>query len=501
MSQARTSWSFQESSIERSFLWSLALTALPVISGFIISWVVARFAGPRVLGTVSWVMSFATAALIVAKFGLDLGASRLASEYGVHAPGRLRGLFVQALRYRVAITLAVSAVSLVFAPQVASWFGDPGLTNGVRIGALIILCTSIYEYDEGFLVGLNRHETVSRIRAVQLFTRVVLTVTFVFLGFGATVILGGYCAAWVVAIVIYGVLLNRSLPHGDADAQPAEARRLLALSATLAISAASVTIYSHMDRLMIGYFNGVEEVGQYSVARNIAEVSLFPVFAMVMMLRPALASRFTAEKMGESASIIGRSLRFTFASGVLFAAIFAALGVPLITFVYSDTYRLAGELMLLFTGVILFRSIGTVILPALVAAERTRTYAILTTVSAALNFGLNLILIPGYGARGAIVATIASYGVLLLAGLREVFVTYAMRVTGRAISLGARMILAGLLSSALIWRLINRLELTWESLLWAVLLAIIYVTLLFVFRVGRPGDIRSMVTNLRQSNG
>ena len=81
------------------------------------------------------------------------------------------------------------------------------------------------------------------------------------------------------------------------------------------------------------------------------------------------------------------------------------------------------------------------------------------------------------------------------------FVTYAMRVTGRAISLGARMILAGLLSTALIWRLINRLELHWESLLWAALLAIIYVTLLFLFRVGSPGDIRSMVTNLRQSNG
>lgn len=502
MSQARTGWSFQDTSLERSFLWSLALTALPVISGFIVSWVIARFAGPTVFGTVSWVMSLATAALIAAKFGLDLAASRLASEYGVASPGRLRQLFASALRYRLVFTLIVSGLALAFASQIATFFKDVTLTVPIRISALIIVCASVYEFDEAFLVGLNRHATVSRIRAFHLLSRIVFSCVLVFLGFGAVAILGGYCAAWLLAIAVYGVLLVRSLPQADPGVRGGfDRKRLLALSATLAVSSASVTIYSHVDRLMLGYFTGLEEVGQYSVARNIAEVSLFPAFAMIMMLRPALASRFAAGQVPESASIIRGSLRFTFVSGVLFAAIFVVLGVPLVTFVYSRSFWLAGELMLLFAGVVIFRSVGSVILPALVAADRTRAYAWLTTASAALNFGLNLVLIPAYGARGAIVATIISYGVLLVSGLREVFATYALRVTGRAISLGFRTVLAGTLSTGAIWWIINRLEPQWDSLLWALLLAVLYVVLLFAFRVGTPGDVRSMVNNLRQSNG
>jgi O-antigen/teichoic acid export membrane protein len=500
MSQATTSWAYRDNSLERSFLWSIALTALPVVSGFIISWVIARFSGPTVLGTVSWVMSFATAALIVAKFGLDLAASRLASEYGVSSPGKLRVLFTTALRYRIVFTLFVAALSFGFAPSIAVFFGDASLTNAVRIGALVILCASVYEFNEAFLIGLNRHDTVSRVRAFHLVSRIAFTSGIVLLGFGATWILGGYSAAWVLAIAAYAVLLVRGLPRQEVD-EALDTRRLLVLSATLAVSSASVTIYSHMDRLMIGYFTGVEAVGQYSVARNIAEVSLFPAFAMVMMLRPALASRHASGAGKEGASIIRGSLRFTFASGVLFAAVFATLGVPLVTFIYSDSFLLAGELMLLFTGVVVFRAVGSVILPALVAAERTRIYAWLTTISALVNFLLNLVLIPRFGARGAIIATILSYGVLLVAGLREVFLLYALRVTGRAISLGVRTILAGILSGTLIWWIINRFPPRWDALLWAALLAVLYVALLFAFRVGTPSELRSIVTNLRQPNG
>jgi O-antigen/teichoic acid export membrane protein len=502
MSQAQSSLSFQDSSLERSFVWSLGITVLPVLSGFIISWVIARWGGPRVIGTVSWVMSFATAALILGKFGLDVATSRLASEYGVKSPGRLRALFGTALRFRLLFTLSVAILSAVFAPHIASFFGDVSLTNGVRVGALIIVCASVYEFIEGFLIGLNRHATVYRVRAVHLISRVTFACVLVLAGLGATAILGGYCAAWFIAVAVYAALLTRSMPRSQSsESRDIDTRRLLVLSATLAISSASVTIYSHMDRLMLGYFTDVEQVGQYSVARNIAEVSLFPVFAMIMMLRPALAARFTSGRLSESAHIIRRSLRFSFVSGVLFAAIFAALGVPLVTVVFSDSFWLAGELMLFFVGVIVFRSLGSVILPALVAAERTRVYAYLTTISAVLNFGLNIVLIPRYGARGAIMATIISYGVLLIVGLRQVFVTYALKLTARAVSAGLRTILAGAMSAGVVWLIINRLQPRWESFMWAALIAALYTLLLFAFRVGTPGDVRAMVSNLRQSKG
>src|SRR5512139_746621 len=105
MNTQRTGWSYQDASLGQSFIWSLAITALPVITGFVVSWVIARWGGPTIIGSVSWVMSFATTLLIPAKFGLDLSASQLASEYGVKSPGRLRALLRTSMGMRLVFTV------------------------------------------------------------------------------------------------------------------------------------------------------------------------------------------------------------------------------------------------------------------------------------------------------------------------------------------------------------------------------------------------------------
>jgi len=444
-------------------------------------------------------MSYATAVLIIAKFGLDLAASRLASEYGVASPEKLRPLFLTGLGLRSVFTLSVAILSLVFAAPIAAFFHDPDLQNPIRIGALIVVCASLYEFNENFLVGLNRLAIVYRIRTLHLLTRVGLTLILVILGFGAVPILGGYCVAWLVAILVCSGLLLRYLPTGEGEATGVELGRLMALSATLALSAASVTIYSHMDRLMLGYFSGVEEVGQFAVARNITEVSLFPVFAMVMMLRPALASRFSTGQTEESAQIIRRSLRFSFLSGVLFAALFVALGRDLVVFVFSDVYQPAGRLMALFAGVIVLRSVGAIILPALIAAEQARLYAYLTLGSAILNFVLNAILIPRYASQGAIIATLISYGALLVVGMTTMLAKFRIAIDLSALSVALRTILAGVIASGVTWWLADHTKgPSWYSIGWAVLLTTMYLVLIYALRLGSFSNLSELFTNLRK---
>jgi O-antigen/teichoic acid export membrane protein len=502
MSTQKADWSFQESSLGHNFLWSLAITALPVAAGFVISWVIARWSGPTVIGTVSWVMSFATTLLIPAKFGLDLSASQLASEYGVKSPGRLRALLRTSMGLRLAFTLGVSVLTLVFAAPIARFFKDPGLTVPIRIGALIVFCTSLYEFQENFLIGLSRFQTVYKIRSIHLTLRVVFTCVLVALGAGAIGILSGYCVAWIIGIAVFWVLLFRFLPASDPSSGPGDhAKKLLRLSVALAVSSASVTLYSHMDRLILGYFSGVSEVGQYVVARNIAEVSLFPVFAAMMMLRPALAARYSTGEFSECAGIIQKTLRYTFVSGVWFCAVFVALGVPLVVFVFSETFRYSGQLLVLFVGVIAFRSVGAVILPALVAAGRTRLYAYLTMASAAIYFGLCVLLIPRFESRGAVVATILSYGVLMVIGLKEVFRIYRVSLGWRPLTLPIRTILAGVVASGVTWWCTERSPIKLNVVLGVVLVSGLYLSLILALRVGTFSDLRSLRSNLRKSKG
>ncbi|MCI0450776.1 MAG: flippase [Candidatus Latescibacteria bacterium] len=502
---SRSAWSFQHTPVGKSFAWSLALSLLPVIASFVVSWIIARFSGPLVWGAVSWAMAFATEVLIIAKLGVELGASRLASEYGVSKPGSLRTLLSTASNLRLLFTLPTSVATYVLAPQIAHWFHEDSLVWLVRVSAGIVFCASVYEFQEQFLVGLNRHATVSRVRAAMLSTRVVATGAVVALGLGAVAILIGYVAAWLVGIAAFSMLLRRYLPPaapGDRD-RAIMRRRLLAMSIPLAISSASVTVYSQVDKLVLGYFDNLEEVGQYSIARAVTEVSLFPAFALVTTLRPALASRFTRGDTAECARLIKTSLRLSLVSGVLFGSIFVAMSVPLLSLVYSDQYKYAGELMVMFAWVVVIRSLGAMVLPALLAAEKIRTYAWLTTAAAILNLALNLVLIPRMHSRGAIVATIVSYGLLLVFGLREVFGTFGVRVSPRAVGAGIRTLLAGVLVAALLWAVIRQLDSPLGG--WTVALAaahvLLYGLLVWAFRIMRPDEVRPMVGNLLKLKG
>jgi len=490
-------WGYLDTPVKMSLFWSLVLTILPVISAFVVSWLVARFAGPTVWGTVTWTMAFATTLLIVAKLGLELGTSRLASEYGVERMSGLRQLFKTGFEMRAVVTFVTAGAAFALAAQIAGWFGDATLMWPVRAGAVVVLSASAYEFQEQFLIGLNRHAIVSRVRALTLLSRVIVTVAILGMGLGAAAILFGYVGAWFVGIAVFTFLLRRSLPPSEGQEDRSALRsRLLAISIPLAVSSASVTIYSQMDKLMLGYFDNVEEVGQYAIARAVTDVSLFPAFALVMTLRPALAARFPKGALGECSALIRRSLRLSLAAGVMFASVLAVLAAPLFRFVYTEDFGYAGGLMAYFVWVIVLRSIGVLILPALIAAERTKTYAVLTTVSAALNFGLNLAFIPLWHARGAVLATIISYGFLMVFGLHKVFGIFGVRPGWRSVSLVARTVLAGVACSTVTWLMIDRTAVGdfahgWIALVLAAAQAVAYVGLAFVLGVVRRSDIAS----------
>jgi O-antigen/teichoic acid export membrane protein len=230
----------------------------------------------------------------------------------------------------------------------------------------------------------------------------------------------------------------------------------------------------------------------------VVEVALFPSFAFVMTLRPALASRWAKRELDACAGLLRDSLRLSLVSGVLFASIFAVWSVPLIRTVYGDAFSYAGRLMYVFSGVLVLRAVGALILPALVAAERTSVYAWLTTGSALVNFVLNLVLIPRMHASGAIYATLISYGLLVVVGMTQVFRHFNARVSVSDLSTIARTLLAGVLAAATCWLL--RGWVAADTGLFPVVLAafqaILFLVLVVLVRVVRGEEIRSAARRL-----
>ncbi|MCK4549911.1 MAG: oligosaccharide flippase family protein, partial [Candidatus Krumholzibacteria bacterium] len=88
-------------SLVSGYFWTFGSTALPLVSAFVVSLIVARTMGPRVAGLINLTMAVATIFLIVAKFGVDGAGSRLVSEYVVSSPLLVRPLARSAFLLRL----------------------------------------------------------------------------------------------------------------------------------------------------------------------------------------------------------------------------------------------------------------------------------------------------------------------------------------------------------------------------------------------------------------
>jgi O-antigen/teichoic acid export membrane protein len=411
--------SSKEGSFTEGYYWSFGATALPLIGAFIVSLIVARFMGPRAAGLIYWTMALATVLLIVGKFGIDGAASRLVSEYQVARPEAMPGLVRSSLLLRFLFTVPTAVAATLLAPWLARFFGEEALVPLFRIGGALIFAVSVNELAALVLLGLKRFRHLFAMRLSMLVLRVSLVLAAALLAVGpAGVIWAFTVSSMLPGAVIFVVLLRIPSARPSVTRPPPQWGRLLKLSAILAVSGASVTIYSLLDKLMLGYFAGPTQVGLYSMARNVVEVSLFPTFALVMILRPALAGAFAGGDTARCAHLVNRSIRNSFFYAACVVIVFSCLARPLIVGLYKESFASSAELLVLFLPLIVMRSIGAVILPGLIAAERAGTYARLTLIGAICNFVFNAILIPAWGAKGAVFSTLISYLPIDVLGLR-----------------------------------------------------------------------------------
>jgi O-antigen/teichoic acid export membrane protein len=237
-------------------------------------------------------------------------------------------------------------------------------------------------------------------------------------GWGIEGVMAGFIAGTILPCLVALAFLFR-IPGGEAP--PADGARiwsrLIRLSAPLAVSGASVMIYTIQDKLMLKYFHTAADVGWYSNARSMSEVALFPTFALTMVLRPALAGAFARGDRGECAAIVNRSIRLSFVYAMAVVVVLACFAEPIVVGLFGADFEPSAALLVLFLPFIVIRCIGVVVLPGLIAADRAGTYAKLTLLGAAVNFILNAILIPPLRSSGAIIATLASYIPMEVIGL------------------------------------------------------------------------------------
>lgn len=182
-------------------------------------------------------------------------------------------------------------------------------------------------------------------------------------------------------------------------------RNLLSTSSHYIVSGLAVTLYTQVDRIMLGKMYSTEAVGYYSAALTISMLWEFVPQAIVNSARPILAE---LRKLDEQeyqnkymALLLGISVL-----GIAVGITFSLFGKIAIRILYGEAYVSASPALAILTWSTSFAMICTARTIWLVSEGRNRYVKYFTFLGAGINMAMNVYFIPRWGITGASFATL-----------------------------------------------------------------------------------------------
>jgi O-antigen/teichoic acid export membrane protein len=369
---------------------------------------IAAALSPTAFGALELVMTATLLLATMANCGLNNAVQRFYWDPET-APGE-RPVIVSsglvALLLLLTAAFALGAVGAAFvAPRLAGW--DMPMTWIALIAALLLMVANQVSQ---YLLDVTRlHMKPWRFFGVTLATRVLTAAA----GVVAVVVLG-----WRLdgLLVLQAVVAFAALPIAAAavrrdlamtlDARIA--RMLLGFGHPFIYAGLAFWLFGSMDRWMLAAFSSVDEVGIYSVSHRFASIVLFVSLAFGQAWSP-ISMKIRTDYPSRYRALYADVLLILACGMLLLGGGVALFSADLIRFVMPSGYAAAAApLAVLCLGVV-FQSTIQVTAIGISLEKATFLFARLSWFSAGLNFLLNLLLIPRYGALGAAWATTLSY--------------------------------------------------------------------------------------------
>jgi O-antigen/teichoic acid export membrane protein len=314
------------------------------------------------------------------------------------------GLAALALLLMAAFAAGAVVAALV-APQLAGW--NMPMTWVALIAALVLMAAN--EVSQYLLDVTRLHMKPWRFFGVTLATRVLTTaagvIAVVVLGWRLDGLLVLQTLVALAALPIAAAAVRRDL---TLTVDPRIARMLLRFGHPFIYAGLAFWLFGSMDRWMLAAFSSVDEVGVYSVAHRFASIVLFVSLAFGQAWSP-ISMKIRTDHPSRYRALYADVLLILACGMLLLGGGVALFSADLIRLVMPSGYAAAAApLAVLCLGVV-FQSTIQVTAIGISIEKATFLFARLSWLSAGLNFLLNLLLIPGYGALGAAWATTISY--------------------------------------------------------------------------------------------
>lgn len=398
---------------------------LALLSGVIL----ARLLGPEGYGQYGFAMAVAGLLSVPIELGLPQYLTRMCAVYTQrHEYSLLKGLVNQSGLVVALLGLAISILSALLVPFSEGLLVERGISaQVVYLGLTLVPILGLTAVRAGALRGLGRVILASLpdevVRPIAFLLAVGIGVLVLGrVGFSAEAAIVAQIAASALAFIVGIWFLSASLPKGYRRLAVEKRRRLwLSESTPFLLLAGAGVLFTHIDTLMLGVFGSSADVGVYKVAAQGSNLLVIGLAVVDRVVAPHIAAEYEAGNLRAVERVLISGSRVASGLALPVAAVLILFGESLLPSLFGSSFD-TGYIPLVVLTVarlidVSFGSVHTALNMTGHALDSAR--GLLLAVS--INFALDLILVPSYGAVGAAIATLVSlivWDVLLYRVLR-----------------------------------------------------------------------------------
>jgi O-antigen/teichoic acid export membrane protein len=296
------------------------------------------------------------------------------------------------------------AAAVAAAPWLSTWLGAPDYTLALQLVLLNTFAIGFTFIPFHVLRLQQRAREFSLLAFARSVSTLVLRLALVVgLGYG---VMGVVAADLIVTAVLMVVMVRWFAPLIRPTFSPDVLREALAFGLPRVPHGVAQQVMAVGDKFILTFFVPLSEIGLYAMGVSVGLIQKVVLAAFEYAWAPfyyATVREPGAQRVFSAVTTYGVAILALMTAGL------SAIAADLLTVVTHGQYTAAAgvvawtSLGVFFQGVYLMTSIGLNI------TKRTEYYPVATAISATVNIGLNVLLIPRFGIMGAAYANGAAY--------------------------------------------------------------------------------------------
>lgn len=171
----------------------------------------------------------------------------------------------------------------------------------------------------------------------------------------------------------------------------------------------AVNMYRVMDKIMLSALSGVTQTGLYTSADTIVTIPLSIITALGTVMLPRMSNMVVIGKKVKAREYIRVSMQFALFLSIAMMFGLMTIGEKFAPIYFGSDFAESGKLIVWLAPIILFAAWGNVIRTQyLIPNGLDKGYVLSVIIGAVISLCLNLLLIPKYGAMGAVFGSLAA---------------------------------------------------------------------------------------------